>query len=196
MTQAIHLKKLVVLISGAGSNLQAIINACENHELKAEIVAVVSNNQASKGLERAHQAGIPTVVKTPAKNQLRSEYDAELANLIKTYNPDWIVLAGWMRLLSHSFLMHFPNQVINLHPALPGIFPGANAIERAFHAFTEGKITETGVIVHLVPDEGIDSGPVLNQMKVPIYSSDTLATLTQRMHAAEHELLINTLKKM
>lgn len=189
-----NIKKIVVLISGQGSNLQAIIDACASNELTAQVVAVISNKAEAKGLERAKKFAIPTVVKRKSPDQTRLEYDQELAELVASYQPDLIVLAGWMRVLSNAFLQNFPDKVINLHPALPGAFPGVNAIERAFNAFRLGEIQQTGVIVHFVPDEGVDSGPVLGQIVIPIYQQDTLATLTPRMHEAEHKLLISVLK--
>jgi phosphoribosylglycinamide formyltransferase 1 len=188
--------KLVVLISGNGSNLQAIIDACANGDLKVQVAAVISNKENVFGLERARKNNIPAVVKTIKPNQTRAEYDLELAELVKSLQPDWIVLAGWMRILTNNFLCQFPNRVINLHPALPGMFAGTNAIERAFADFQQNKIDHTGVMVHLVPDEGIDCGPVLVQEKVPIYAQDTLEILTERVHQVEHRLLIETLKKL
>ncbi len=104
------------------------------------------------------------------------------------------MLAGWMRILSSAFLERFPNRVVNLHPALPGTFPGTHAIQRAFEAYQSGQIEHTGVMVHLVPDEGVDSGPVLNQRIVPILPEDTLETLETRIHAVEHALLVETLR--
>ncbi len=191
-----NLKKLVVLISGTGSNLQAILDACAANKLPAQVVAVISNKADAHGLQRAQKHNVPTAVKIKSPGQSRTEYDAELAELVASYKPDLIVLAGWMRILSHAFLKQFPNRVINLHPALPGAFPGANAIERAFNAFQQGEIQGTGIIVHLVPDEGVDSGPVLDQAVVPIFQNDTLASLTSRMHEAEHRLLISTLQNI
>jgi formyltetrahydrofolate-dependent phosphoribosylglycinamide formyltransferase len=175
---------LVVLISGHGSNLQAILDACAAGELNAEVAAAISNKSDAFGLERARQA----------KAQDRREYDAELANLVASYQPDWIVLAGWMRVLSAAFLDRFSNRVINLHPALPGTFPGTHAIERAYEAYRRGEIDHTGVMVHIVPDEGVDSGPVLAQEIVPIQPGETLESLEARIHAVEHRLLVNTLK--
>jgi phosphoribosylglycinamide formyltransferase 1 len=188
--------RLVVLISGSGTNLQAIVDACAAGELPAQIAAVVSNKSAAYGLERARQAGIPAVVKSKPKEQDRHQYDRELAALVASYQPDWVILAGWMRLLSSEFLNHFPNRVVNLHPALPGTFPGTHAIERAYEAFRQGKIQHTGIMVHLVPDEGVDDGPLLAQAVVPIYPSDDLETLETRVHAAEHRLLVNTIKTL
>ncbi|MFZ6027885.1 MAG: phosphoribosylglycinamide formyltransferase [Chloroflexota bacterium] len=186
--------RLVVLISGSGTNLQAILDACGSGELPARVVAVISNKTAAYGLDRARQAGVPAVVKSKPKEQDRRQYDAELATLVSGYQPDWVILAGWMRLLSSEFLNHFPDRVINLHPALPGTFPGTHAIERAYEAFRQGEIGHTGIMVHLVPDEGVDSGPLLAQAVVPILPSDSLETLEARMHAAEHHLLVDTLK--
>ena len=190
------MQRLVVLISGNGSNLQAIIDACQQHELNTEIVAVISNKADAFGLQRAQQADIKTIVKEKVPNQTRQEYDGELAQMVNDLKPNWIILAGWMRLLSNNFLRYFPDKVINLHPALPGLFPGTNAIERALIAFQNDEITETGIMVHEVPDEGVDSGPVLAQQVVPIYHDDTLDILSKRMHAAEHQLLITTLNKL
>jgi phosphoribosylglycinamide formyltransferase 1 len=189
-------KKLVVLISGNGSNLQAILDACASGDLNAEIVAVISNKENAFGLERAKTFSIPTYTKTLQANQSRAVYDTELAELVKNFKPDWIVLAGWMRILTNNFLQRFPDKIINLHPALPGMFAGTDAIARAFNAFQQGEINHTGVMVHLVPDEGVDCGPVLAQEIVPIYTQDTLEVLIQRVHQAEHTLLINALKKM
>ena len=181
--------RLVVLISGNGSNLQALIEAGQSGLLPAEIVAVVSNRPDAYGLERAKRHGIPVVV-LEVKGRSRAEYDAELARLVAGYRPDWVILAGWMRLLSMNFLGQFPNCVVNLHPALPGQFPGTRAIERAF----ESGLDHTGVMVHLVPDEGVDDGPVLATQTVPILPDDTLDTLAARIHAVEHEILVDTVR--
>ena len=185
--------KLVVLISGNGSNLQAILDACASKQLPAHVAAVISNKSDAFGLERARRSNVPAIVKTKSKNQDRSSYDTELADLAAAYQPDWIVLAGWMRLLSSSFLNRFPERVINLHPALPGTYPGIHAIERAWESYQRGEIDRTGVMVHLVPDEDVDSGPVLAHEIVAIQPEDTLESLERRMHEVEHELLIKTL---
>ncbi len=188
------MKRLVVLISGNGSNLQAILDACANGELNARVVAVISNKADAFGLTRARRANVPAMVKTKPRAQDRRVYDAELAELVAQFEPDFVILAGWMRILSSAFLDKFPNRVINLHPALPDTFPGTHAIERAFDAFQRGEISHTGVMVHLVPDEGVDSGPVLTQEIVPIEKDDTLESLETRIHQVEHRLLVNTLK--
>lgn len=190
------ISRLVVLISGNGSNLQAILDACASGDLPTHVVAVVSNKRDAFGLERARRAGVPALVKPKPKQQDRREYDAELADLVAPYQPDWVVMAGWMRILSRAFLDRFPNRVINLHPALPGAFPGAHAIQDALAAYQRGEIQQTGIMIHLAPDEGVDSGPVLAQEAVPIYPDDTLETLEARIHPVEHRLLVETLKSL
>ncbi len=189
-------QRLVVLVSGNGSNLQAILDACEIGELPASVVAVISNKADAFGLERAQKAKVAAIAKPKLKTQDRREYDAELAELVASVSPDWVVLAGWMRVLSSTFLDCFPNRVINLHPALPDTFPGTHAIQRAFEAYQQGKIQHTGVMVHLVPDESVDAGPVLAQEIVSIQPDDTLETLEARVHATEHWLLVETLKSL
>lgn len=189
-------QRLVVLVSGNGSNLQAILDACEIGELPASVVAVISNKADAYGLERAQKAKIAAIAKPKLKTQDRRMYDSELAELVTSVNPDWVVLAGWMRVLSSAFLDCFPNRVINLHPALPDTFPGTHAIERAFEAYQRGEVQQTGVMVHLVPDEGVDVGPVLAQEIVAIQPDDTLETLEARVHATEHWLLVETLKSL
>jgi formyltetrahydrofolate-dependent phosphoribosylglycinamide formyltransferase len=185
----------VVLISGSGSNLQAILDACASGELPAQVCAVFSDKPAATGLERARRSGIPAIAWPRSKGQDRRQYDAGLAGEVASYRPDWIVLAGWMRILSSAFLDCFPGRVINLHPALPGAFPGTDAIRRAFDAYQRGEISHTGIMVHLVPDEGVDNGPLLAQAVVPIDPQDTLESLETKIHSAEHALLVKTLKQ-
>jgi len=188
--------RLVVLVSGSGTNLQAILNACQDGSLAASVEGVISNLAEAYALERARTVGVPAVVLPLAKGQKRTEYDQKLAELVAGFQPDWVVLAGWMRILTNPFLECFPNRVINLHPALPGKYPGTHSIARALQDFQAGLITETGVMVHLVPDEGVDNGPVLDWRAVPILPTDTLETLEERVHTVEHELLVSTLKNL
>lgn len=190
------MKRLVVLISGSGSNLQAILDACNSGELDAQVVSVISNKADAYGLVRAQNAGVDAIYFSKQGNESRQEYDARLAAYASTCFPDYVILAGWMRILSSSFLSRFPNRVINLHPALPGMFPGTHAIERAFEAYQRGEIENTGVMIHLVPDEGVDNGPVLATQVVPIEKDDTLESLEARVHQVEHTLLVKTLKSI
>ena len=187
------MKRLVVLISGSGTNLQALIDACQSGALDAGIVAVVSNRADAYGIQRTLQAGVPVVTfpLTPYKQagRPRREYDVDLAGLVAAFQPNLIVLAGWMLVLSPAFLTHFPHQVINLHPALPGQFPGTHAIERAYDAFQRGEIDQTGVMVHWVIPE-VDAGEVIASAAVEIHAGDTLEDLEARIHATEHRLIV------
>jgi len=190
------IQRLALLISGNGSNLQAVLDAADEGFLPIQVCVVVSNRPGAYGLERARLAAVPTAVLEKSPGQKRVEYDRELATLVEAYHPDWIILAGWMRLLSSTFLNRFPGRVVNLHPALPGTFPGTDAIQKAFIAFHNREITHTGVMVHLVPDEGIDNGPVLAQEIVPIYPADSLEQLEKRIHLVEHRLLVETIHNL
>ena len=181
--------RVVVLVSGNGSNLQALMNA----NLELRIVLVVSNRKAAFALERANAADIATLY-APLKpytdaGRSRAEYDADLAQKINLLEPDLIVLAGWMHVFSSTFLEGVRVPVINLHPALPGQFAGAHAIEEAYSAWLEGKITESGCMVHHVIPE-LDAGEAIATRVVPFIAGDTLETYAQRLHAAEHELIV------
>ena len=180
-------KRIIVLISGSGSNLQALINA------KLPILLVVSNRKDAYGLLRAKEAGIPTMY-IPLKpytdaGKSRAEYDADLAATLLPYQPDLIVLAGWMHIFSPAFLDQFPGKVINLHPALPGQFPGTHAIQRAYEAFQRDEIEVSGCMVHHVIPE-VDAGAVIGQAVVPFIPEEPLAEYEHRLHAAEHQLLV------
>lgn len=183
------MSRLAVLISGNGSNLQALLDQIDAGYLAAEVSVVISNRPNAHGLERAERAGIPTEVLALADGADRPTYDAALASLVDRYSPDLIVLAGWMLVLGPEFLRHFSQKVINLHPALPGIFPGTHAIERAYAAFQEGTIKHTGVMVHYVIAE-VDAGPVIVIEPVPIFPQDSLADLEERIHFVEHNLIV------
>jgi formyltetrahydrofolate-dependent phosphoribosylglycinamide formyltransferase len=190
--------KLVVFISGSGTNLQAIIDAKHAGTLDVEIELVVANRKSAYGLVRAERAGIPTLY-FPLKPYRDAEisretYDRDLAAQIQAYQPDLIVLAGWMHVLSSAFLSCFPRQVINLHPALPGTFPGTDAIARTFEAYKRGETDTGGCMVHYVVPE-IDAGPVIAQIAVSLTSADTLETFEARIHAAEHHLIVEAISK-
>jgi phosphoribosylglycinamide formyltransferase-1 len=185
--------RLVVLASGSGTNLQAVLDACAAGTLRAAVVAVVSDQADAGALVRAGAAGVPAVHLGRHPGEARADYDARLADVVAGFGPDVVVLAGWMRILTMSFLGWFPDRVVNLHPALPGELPGTRAIERAWQEARDGTRTATGVMVHLVPSESIDAGPVLGTTTVPILPGDSLEALTARVHRAEHELLVSTL---
>jgi formyltetrahydrofolate-dependent phosphoribosylglycinamide formyltransferase len=202
-TNANSQQLIVVLVSGNGSNLQAIIEACVPDGLLADakICLVVSNRIKAFGLQRAKSFDIPTLYHalkpytdtiTDATNA-RVKYDADLADKILDYvTPDLIVLAGWMHILTETFLNRFCGRVINLHPALPGTFDGTNAIERALYAYKQDLIQYTGVMVHHVTPD-IDNGSVICTENVAIFPTDTLTDLKQRIHAVEHRLLVRAI---
>lgn len=188
--------RLVVLLSGNGSNLQAILDACADGTLPARVAAVFSNKPEAFGLERARQVGIPAMAFPKQEGESRQEYDRRLAEAVAAYAPDYVILAGWMRLLTMAFLGRFPQRVINLHPALPGAFPGTHAIERAYAAWQRGEIDRSGVMVHLVPDEGVDAGPVLGMEEIRFRPGETLEAFEARVHAVEHRLLVATIQTL
>ena len=191
---------IVVLASGAGSNLQALLDAVEDGRLDAEIVAVIVNRRSAYAQKRAATNNIETAFfgLQPYLNchedrvEARRRYDADLAAMVLSHRPDLVVLAGWMHLFTMEFLRHFPGRVMNLHPALPGEFGGAHAIDDAWNAHLRDGLDHTGVMVHLVPDEGVDNGPVLATQVVPIRAEDDRESLEARIHAVEHDLLVRT----
>jgi len=188
--------RLLVMASGSGTNFQAILDACLAGRLEAEVVALATDKDCT-AIRRAESAGIPVIYQPWSlyrdAGSSREQYDRDLAEKVQAYKPDFVILAGWMRLLSMAFLKQFPMRVINLHPALPGSFPGTHAIDRAFESFRRGEITRTGVMVHFVPDEGVDDGPVICKEEVPIFDSGTLETLEARIHEVEHRIFVQAI---
>jgi formyltetrahydrofolate-dependent phosphoribosylglycinamide formyltransferase len=156
---------------------------------------VISNKADAFGLQRAIDAGIAAIA-LPFYKDLhanRAGYDEVLSDVIEQHFPDLIVCAGWMRVLGPAFVRRFRGQVINLHPALPGAFPGAHGIRDAFEAYQAGAIAHTGAMVHYV-DEGVDTGPVIASVDVPMFPTDALPDLEARMHAAEHGLIVDAIR--
>ena len=191
--------RIVVLISGGGTNLQALIDAIELGKINGRIVRVISNKSSAFGLVRARRADIETEVLTFAPFREgptpRLSYDSALSKLVSAAQPDLIVLAGFMRILSSSFIDKFPGIIINLHPALPGAYPGVNAIERAWNDHLDGHGSVTGVMVHEVIPE-VDAGPVLGTIEVDMKQSNSLDEHAERMHAAEHQLLTQVVQHL
>ena len=176
--------KAVVLISGGGSNLKAILEATENPEYPVQILAVGSDNDAD-GLAHAERYGIPTFVVSPGNFANRAEWAEELLTSIRNFEPELIILAGFMRILPPNFVRAVAPRMINTHPSLLPLFPGAHAVHDAMVA----GATETGVTIHIV-DEGVDTGPRLAQAKVQILSEDTEESLHERIKVVERELLV------
>ena len=175
---------LGVLISGSGTNLQAIIDACNAQTLNAEVAVVISDHFAARGLQRAKDNGIDAVHIDRSKFNSMREYNVELRNVLRDHLVDYVVMAGYMRLLGKEVLDFFPDRVINLHPALLPSFPGANGIKDAF----EYGVKVTGVTVHYA-NENFDEGPILAQEAVAIAPEDTIETLEAKIHEPEHQLL-------
>jgi formyltetrahydrofolate-dependent phosphoribosylglycinamide formyltransferase len=195
------MKRIAVLISGNGSNLEAILNASESGQLPGvEVALVVSNRREAFGIKRAVRHGVPVIyfplLPYNKAGRARSDYDADLAGILQAFGVEWVVQAGWMHLWTMAFLQHFPSRVINLHPALPGTFPGMHGIQEAYAAFQRGEIDHTGVMVHLVPDEAVDAGPAIAQETIPIHPYDSLDDLETRVHAIEHRLLVYALHSL
>jgi phosphoribosylglycinamide formyltransferase-1 len=179
-------RKLGVLISGRGTNLQAIIDAIANKTLHAELSVVISNVADAAGLERAKKARVETVVlehRDKARFVTREDYDRQLAVLLKERGIGLVCLAGFMRLLTPTFLNEFPNAVVNIHPSLLPAFPGTNAQYQAW----EHGVKWTGATVHLVTTE-LDGGPIVLQETVPVKDGDDVDTLAARILDREHHL--------
>jgi phosphoribosylglycinamide formyltransferase-1 len=172
--------RLGILISGRGSNFEAIANAISRRKLDAEIAIVISNRASAGGLDIARQRGIPMRV-IESRGMDREAYDKLVIDELRTHEVDLVCLAGFMRLLSASFVQSFPNRVVNIHPSLLPAFPGLDAQRQALEYGS--KIT--GCTVHLV-DEFLDSGPILVQSAVPVLDADTVDTLSARILAQEH----------
>ncbi|VAW92058.1 Phosphoribosylglycinamide formyltransferase [hydrothermal vent metagenome] len=173
--------RIVVLISGNGSNLQAIIDDIHDDEIDASVVAVISNTKEAYGLTRAEQAGIDAIVIDGQGAALRSQYDQQLQQQIDKYHPDLVVLAGFMRILSDDFVNHYHGKIINIHPSLLPKYQGLNTHQRVLDA----RDTHHGASVHFVIPE-LDAGPLILQAEVTVHDNDTAETLAQRVHQQEH----------
>jgi len=174
---------LAILISGSGSNLQAIIDAIECGKLDAEIKAVVSNNPQAYGLQRAAKHGLPTHVIDHRDYADRKQYDAALQQYLQSLAPDYIVLAGYMRILSPAFIDAFEHRILNIHPSLLPAYKGLDTHQRAL---ANGE-TRHGVSIHLVTAE-LDDGPILLQASYPIDAGDSVEILQARGHRLEHQM--------
>lgn len=176
-------RRVAVLISGNGTNLQALIDAAKAAGFPAEISVVISNKAEAYGLTRAKNAGIPALFVDHKAHASREAFDAALHGILEQYNIDIVCLAGFMRLLSAAFVNRWQGKMLNIHPSLLPAFKGAHAVRDALAAGAK----ETGCTVHLVTEE-VDSGPALLQAKVPILPGDTEETLLERIHAEEHRI--------
>jgi phosphoribosylglycinamide formyltransferase-1 len=181
--------RLAILLSGRGSNMLALAEAVRAGALRglAELAVVFSNDPAAPGLESAAALGLPTA-SLPSKGRKRESFDLEVVAVLQQYQPDYVVLAGYMRVLSPAFVRAFAGRIINIHPADTHQHQGLHAYEWAF----ENRLSETKITVHLV-DEGLDTGPILAQQVVNLVGADTLAEVQRRGLAVEHALYADTL---
>jgi formyltetrahydrofolate-dependent phosphoribosylglycinamide formyltransferase/phosphoribosylaminoimidazole-succinocarboxamide synthase len=186
-------RRIAVFVSGQGTNLQALIDASRNNQLPVDIVLVVTNNGQATAVQIATAASLPVFCLND-EGKSREEYDTIILNECRERQVELVVLAGWMRVLSSTFINGYINKVINLHPALPGKYPGTNSIKRAYQDFQDGKISSTGVMVHIVVEE-VDAGEVIDFVEVPILKSDRYDMLEERVRGVEKPLLINSLNK-
>lgn len=180
---------LGVLVSGSGTNLQAILDATQDGRLDARVRVVVSNRPGVRALERAEHAGAPVRCLPHAQYPSREAFDDALVATLREAGVEWVVLAGFMRLLTPRMLQAFEGRIINIHPSLLPAFPGTRAQEQALHY----GVKVTGCTVHFV-DEGVDSGPIIGQRAVPVLDGDDVQALTQRILEQEHALLVDVLR--
>ncbi|MEO6603968.1 MAG: phosphoribosylglycinamide formyltransferase [Polyangiaceae bacterium] len=182
---------LGVLVSGTGSNLQAILDAVSAGSLNARVSVVISNKPNVQALERARNAGVPTLTIPHGDFPNREAFDRALVTALREAQAEWIVLAGFMRVLTPEFLRAYPGRIINIHPSLLPAFPGVGAAKQAL----DYGVKLTGCTVHFV-NSGVDSGKIIAQRAVAVEVTDDLATLGARIHAAEHELFVSALREI
>lgn len=177
------MKKLVVLISGNGSNLQSILDACESGRINGSVAAVFSNKASAYGLTRAQQASVPAHALSAQDFADRDAFDRQLMQQIDAYTPDLVVLAGYMRILSPAFVAHYHDRLLNIHPSLLPKYPGLHTHRQAL---ANGD-AEHGTSVHFVTDE-LDGGPIILQARVPVFADDDEAEISARVQHQEHAI--------
>lgn len=177
------MKSIVILISGRGSNMEAIVHACQREGWPARVAAIVSNKASAEGLQFAAAQGIATAVVDHKAFDSREAFDAELARVVDTFSPDVVVLAGFMRILTEGFVRHFEGRMLNVHPSLLPAFPGLHTHQRAI----EAGCKLAGATVHFVTPE-LDHGPIVAQAAVPVLKGDTPQLLAERVLVQEHRL--------
>jgi len=183
--------RVVVLVSGAGTNLQALLDACADASYNAEVVAVGADRHGTLAIERAQKADVPTFVLRVSDFVDRAAWDAALADAVAGYAPDLIVLAGFMKLVGQAFMRKFDGRIVNTHPALSPAFPGMHGPRDAL-AY---GVKVSGCTLFVV-DDGIDTGPIIAQAAVPVLDADDEESLHERIKTVERELLVDTIGKM
>lgn len=175
--------RFAVFASGSGSNLQALIDACREGRVRGELALVVSDRPGCRAIGRAEEVGIPVFAFRPKEYPDKAAYERAIGDRLEADRVALVVLAGYMRILSPAFVERFSGRIVNIHPSLLPAFPGAHGIRDAW----EAGVSETGVTVHLV-DAGVDTGPAIEQVRVPVRPGESLEDLEVRIHAAEHEV--------
>jgi phosphoribosylglycinamide formyltransferase 1 len=183
--------RLVVLVSGAGTNLQALLDAANDAAYRAQVVAVGADRDGIEGLRRAERAGVPTFVRRVADRASRADWDKDIAATVQSYEPDLVVLAGFMKLMGPAFLEAYEGRVVNTHPALLPSFPGMHAPRAAL----EHGVRVTGATLFFV-DEGVDAGPIIAQVTEPVLEDDDVDALHERIKARERVMLVETVGRM
>ncbi|ERT09710.1 phosphoribosylglycinamide formyltransferase [Lyngbya aestuarii BL J] len=183
--------KLGILASGSGSNFEAIATAIAAQKLNAKIQVLIYNNPKAKVVERAKKFGVTSILLNHRDYSTREDLDQDLVKTFNQYDVDWVVMAGWMRIVTPVLIDAFPQKIINLHPSLLPSFPGIHAIEQAL----EAGVKITGCTVHLVELE-VDSGPILMQAAVPILPDDTPDSLHARIQVKEHQIIVGAIAQL
>ena len=183
--------KIAIFASGNGSNFEAIVNAAQSGNLRVNPAVLVCDKPGAGVISRAESMGIETLVVSPATYPDKAAYETAILTELQRRDIRFIVLAGYMRIVGKTLLEAYPGRIINIHPSLLPLFPGLDAIRRAY----EIGASETGVTIHYV-DEGMDTGPVIAQHRVPIEKDDTLNSLEEKIHKVEHQLYIETLQEL
>ncbi|MBM6616243.1 phosphoribosylglycinamide formyltransferase [Bacillus suaedaesalsae] len=182
---------LAVFASGSGTNFQSIVNATKKGELQATIKVLFCDKKEAKVIERAKAEGIPAIVLTPKEFPSKKEYEEAILTQLKELQVDWIILAGYMRLIGETLLHAYEGNIVNIHPSLLPAFPGKDAIQQAFQA----KVKITGVTVHFV-DEGMDTGPIIDQESIRIDEHETYESLQAKIQRIEHVLYPKTIQAL
>ncbi len=178
------MKKIAIFISGSGTNMENLIKVSRANQLTdAQVALVICDQPSAGGIDKAHKLGIPVQVADRSKFASKKDFEAHIFHFIEEAGIDFLVLAGYMRILSNDFVRRYMGRIINIHPSLLPSFPGAHGIKDAF----EAKVKETGVTVHFV-DEGVDTGPLILQRKVSVTPGETLESLEAKIHAVEYEV--------
>ncbi|WP_338471583.1 phosphoribosylglycinamide formyltransferase [Niallia sp. XMNu-256] len=185
------MKKIAVFASGVGTNLQAIIDAIESGDLDAKIELLVCDQEGAFCIKRALKANIPTFVFTAKHYESKAAYEQDILQQLQEFNIEYIVLAGYMRLIGHTLLHAYQGKMVNIHPSLLPAFPGKDAIGQAFTA----RVKRSGVTIHFV-DEGMDTGPIIAQQEVDLDDNETLESFEEKIHAVEHKLYPAVLQRL